>query len=77
MAYVNGSRLCVKYNIAEPIIHVRYVCGHFGGGSQRYMILTPDGDFYDEDYGDINDFSWNRARPANVSTIWCRRWSTA
>lgn len=48
-----GARLLVRYaGAAENLWHERVVLGHLGGA--RYLISTPDGDVYEEDYSPNN-----------------------
>ena len=56
-----GSEWLVKYASADPTIHARIIYGHVH--EDIYMILTPDGDFYHEDYCDFSNIAWIRPRP--------------
>ena len=61
-AYPNGTHLLVKWNNDGYPACARIVCGHFGGHSERYVVLTPDGAMTDEDYS-CDDIAWVRVRP--------------
>ncbi|CAE8586488.1 unnamed protein product [Polarella glacialis] len=54
---VAGTILAVRYNVAGRVLyHERVVTGKVPNKRLRYMILTPDGEHYDEDYEDSQDF---------------------
>ena len=61
-AYPNGTQLLVRWNNDGDPACARIVCGHFGGHSERYSVLTPDGAMTDEDYSG-DDVAWVRVRP--------------
>ena len=46
MAMVNGTKIFVKYKVAEKLLHARYLCGQ--NGPTSYFVLTLDGDVYEE-----------------------------
>ena len=65
-SYASGTQLLVKYVVLEALVRARIVCAHVPGTS-RHVILTPDGDFYAEDFGSLgatSTFQWARVRPA-------------
>ena len=39
-----GTKLMVKYNVIEKLVHCRYVLAHVA--HSWYIILIPDGDIY-------------------------------
>jgi len=63
MALANGTQVFVK-NFGSDIVAARMICGHFGGDSDRYIVLNPDGGLSDEDLGGAN-VQWMRVRPAD------------
>ena len=62
MALPNGSQIFVK-DAESGIVSARIVCGHFGGDSDRYIVITPDGGLSDEDLSRA-EVEWVRVRPA-------------
>ena len=58
-----GTRLMVKYNVPEKLVHCRMVLAHVAHA--WYIILTPDGDIYCEDYACSDTFSWVKVMPKN------------
>ena len=53
-----GTFLGVQYNIPGPVVmHVRFVAAAVDTARPlAYVIRTPDGDMYEEDYADRGDF---------------------
>ena len=47
-----GQYLLVRYDEEQELHHMRFLCEHLGG--LNWMILTPDGDIYEEDYAASN-----------------------
>ena len=48
MVFRHADRVAVKYCVRDATVHERIIIAHIKDG--RYMILTPDGDFYEEDF---------------------------
>ena len=42
-----GQYMLVRYNVEEELYHQRFLCQALEGSA--WMVLTPDGDIYDED----------------------------
>ena len=72
--YRPGTWLMVKYNVKENFIHERIVLSHCY--DRVYIILTPDGDIYDEDYGDTDedgDYLWVHVKPLSGLPVGAKR----
>ena len=67
-----GSEVLVRYALRGPIeYHARFLgppIGSDGANSDWYFVLTPDGDYYPENFGPNNpDIHSVRVRPADRS----------
>ena len=61
-AYPNGTQRLIKWNSDDNAACARIICCHFGGSSDRCVVLLPDGDLTDEDYNS-DAIAWIRVRP--------------
>ena len=61
-AYPNGTQLLIKWSNDGDTAHARIMCGHFGGASERYVVMLPSGDLSDAGYG-ADGIDWVRVRP--------------
>ncbi|CAK0823013.1 unnamed protein product, partial [Prorocentrum cordatum] len=56
-----GDKLYCLYSLEERLYHERLLCAHVGGS--RWVVATPDGDVYVEDFADEDHVEIHRAGP--------------